>query len=168
MSDHDPNPGERHRTGPPRLDRVPGERYAARANGPALATRSGTAAAGRAPRSLLAAALAAAAGALLFCALGTLDLGPGLIAAAAGIGWAVALALLWSPGGAESGSRRRRVTVAGGLGAAAILVGLMLNWAWSRAVGGVLDPIAYLDQRYGPLALLDVAVAAIAGAARAR
>ena len=63
---------------------------------------------------------------------------------------------------------RRRVAVAGVLGAAAIVAAILLmNWAWSRGVGGVLDPWTYVDERYGPLALVDVVVAAIAGALRA-
>src|SRR5512132_2407776 len=75
-----------------RLDRAPGERYAAPAGG--ASTRRD----GRPPsmaRATIDAAIVADAGAVLFFALGLLDLGAGLVVVAAFTGWATALALVW-------------------------------------------------------------------------
>ncbi len=166
-------PGERRRAVSPLLDRAPGERYGTSpATGAGSQGIAGSHVAGapgrRFVRSLVAADLVATAGAVAVFLLGMLDIGPGLIAVAAAIGWAVALALVWGGGARSIRSRAARMALAAGLAAGAIAVGFLLNWAWSRAEGGVLDPAAYLDQRYGLLAWVDVAVAAGAGALRAR
>ncbi len=178
MSEPDLGPRRPGPAGPPRLDRAPGERYASRGTGSALG--ADTAAAGvtaspgppagrRAPvRALLAAAAVALAGVLLFFALGLVDVGPGTLAAAAAVGWAVALAVIRDGEGAGLPGRGARMSVAGGLAAAAVILGLLLGWAWSRSEGGSLPPLEYLDQRYGALAWVDVLVAAIAAAWRAR
>lgn len=169
---HEPDPDTRPSGGEvrPRLDRAPAERYAASGGaGPA----SGHSASGGERRSrgtvraLLAAATAALGGAGVFFVLGLRDIGVGTLAAAAAAGWAVALALIW---GGETGSWRRpaRMAIAGGLAAGAVTLGLLLGWAWAVAEGGVLPPLSYLDQRYGPLAWLNVLVAAVVAAWRTR
>ena len=119
-------------------------------------------------RALLAADAVALAGALVFFALGLVDIGPGALAAAGAVGWAVALAMIWGGNGAGLPGRGARMTAAGGLAAAAVILGLLLGWAWSRTEGGVLAPLDYLDQRYGALAWINVLVAAIAGVWRTR
>lgn len=119
-------------------------------------------------RALLAADAVALAGAVVFFALGLVDIGAGTLAAAGAVGWAVALALIWGGDGAGLPGRGARMTVAGGLAAAAVILGLLLGWAWSRTEGGVLPPLDYLDQRYGALAWINIVVAAVAGAWRAR
>lgn len=171
MNDNASDPGERRPGRTRRLDRAPGDRFLGGAPGtptpgaapdPPAGLRAG------AVRALAAAAGAAAAGALLFFALGLLELGAGLIAPAAAVGWAVALALLSGGARRASGDRRTQMVLAATLGAAAIVIGFLLNWAWARGEGGVLDPLAYMDQRWGPLALVDVLAAAVAGALRAR
>ena len=151
-----------HEPAPRHLDRAPGSRYAP-PGGPAAGPSRG----GR-TRALLAAGGVAGAGAVLWFALGEIELGPGLLAAAAAVGWAVALALAWGGNGAGFPRRGTRVTVAAGLAAGAIVVGFLANWAWARGEGGVLDPFAYLDQRWGLLAWVDIVVAALAAAIRAR
>lgn len=160
----------------PRLQRAPGERYAARNKrpgappGPSSGVGSGQPA--RAPRGILRALIAAdavaLAGALVFFGLGLVDIGPGLLAASAAIGWAVALAILWGGDGPGLPQGAARMAVAGCLAAAAIVVGFVLNWAWARGEGGTLDLFGYLDQRYGAIAWANVLVAAVVGAWRAR
>lgn len=164
MSDPARQPGERRPAAPPHLERAPGERY----GGPPQAPG------GSAPRrpglvaSLVVADLVALAGAVVFFALALLDLGPGLIAAAAAIGWAVALALVWRGTSAGIADPRARIAAAVTLAVAAVLLGFLLDWTWARSEGGVLDPVAYLDARWGLLPLVDVVVAAIVAGLRAR
>jgi hypothetical protein len=165
-------------TGPGRrLERAPGERYATRGNRPgersgppagASRERGGTRDSRGVVRSLLAADAVGLVGALAFFLLGQVDIGPGLLAASAAIGWLVALGLLWGGGRAALPASVTRMVVAGGLAAAAIVTGFVLSWAWSRGEGGVLDLFAYLDLRYGAIAWLNVPVAAAAGSWRAR
>ncbi|MEW6223843.1 MAG: hypothetical protein AB1627_04370 [Chloroflexota bacterium] len=157
-------------TGPGRLERAPGERYAERRDRPAPASpgAAGSRDVRGVVRSLLAADAVGLGGALGFFLLGQVDIGPGLLAASAAIGWLVALGLLWGGGRAALPASVTRMVVAGGVAAAAIVTGLVLNWAWSRGEGGVLDLFAYLDLRYGPIAWLNVPVAAAAGSWRAR
>src|SRR5512146_2724891 len=106
MSDPDLDPARIGPADPPRLDRAPGERYAARGAGLPAGASPDTAASGPARRrqamvrALLAADAVALAGALVFFALGLVDIGPGTLAAAAAVGWAVALALIWGGDGA--------------------------------------------------------------------
>ncbi|OGO54424.1 MAG: hypothetical protein A2V85_04945 [Chloroflexi bacterium RBG_16_72_14] len=177
MSDLDPGTGHDAPgpggTGPGRLlERAPGERYAAR--GDRSGARSGPPARARGGggrgivRALLVADAVALGGAIVFFALGQVDIGPGLLAAAAAIGWAGALGLLWSGDGAGLPAGATRMAVSGGLAAAAIVTGFVLSWAWSRAEGGVLDLFAYVDLRYGALAWINVPLAAAVGAWRAR
>ena len=117
---------------------------------------------------LVAAALTGAAGALLIFGLGLLDIGAGLIAVGAGVGWAVTLALLWGGDSTLIARRATRVAVAGSLAAAAVMAGFLVDWGWARVEGGVLDPVGYVEQRYGPLAVLVLAAALVAAALRAR
>ena len=175
MSDLDPGTGgdapAPTGTGPGRrLERAPGERYAARRDRPAGASREAAASPDSrgVVRSLLAADAVGLVGALAFFLLGQVDIGPGLLAASAAIGWLVALGLLGGGGRAALPARVTRMVVAGGLAAAAIVTGFVLSWAWSQSEGGVLDLFAYLDLRYGAIAWLNVPVAAAAGSWRAR
>ena len=155
MSDEEgsPPPGA-----PKQLDRAPGERYRARpVQGEAPAVQ---AAVGEPSPAVRAAPFAVAAvGALLVAVLGSFDIGAGLLAVSGFIGWAVGISIVWSgvPGG---GARGRRGLWSAGLAAASIFVGFLLLWVWSHVEGGVLDPIAYLDERFGPIAYLNIVVAA--------
>ena len=63
------------------------------------------------------------------------------------VGWAVALALVWN--GAPI---PRRPVVGAVLGGGAIVAGLLLAWGWGRLEGGALDPLAYVNERFGVFA----------------
>ena len=99
--------------------------------------------------------------------LGSFDIGAGLLAVSAFIGWAVAVAVVWG-GDPAPGRRRRRVSLAVALAAGSIVVGFVVLWAYSRTEGGVMDPVAYLDERFGPIALIDILVAGAVAWVRAR
>lgn len=149
-----------------RLDRAPGERYRRRPDAPD-APEARTDAPGSRTRGVGAALVVAAVGGAGFALVGSFDLGPGLLAASAFIGWAVAIALVWGAG--PSWPRgRSRATLAAVLGGGSIAAGLALLWVWSRAEGGVLGPLDYLDERFGLLPVADVVIAALAAALRGR
>ena len=122
--------------------------------------------AGSRTRALLAGVGAAAGGAVVYALLGQVDLGLGLVAVAGFVGWVVAIAIVWGAGAV--GPIPRQPLVAALLGAGAIVAGLLLAWAWSRIEGGVLGPLEYTDQRYGPLAYLEIVVAGAIAGLRAR
>ena len=148
------DPEQQRRTSPASLDRAPGERYRG-GTPPARTGQPSAATTGRGrSRALLAAVAVAVAGAALFALLSQVDLGFGLVAIAMFIGWAVSLALVWN--GAEI---PRRPIVGAVLGGGAIVLGLLLSWAWGRAEGGALDPLAYVNERFGPLAYLEILAA---------
>jgi hypothetical protein len=107
------------------------------------------------------------AGALAFFLLGLLDLGAGLLAVAAFIGWVVALALVWTDRDAIPRARTR-MGIAAGLGAWSIVAAILADWVYALTQGGVLGPLDYVTQRYGIVALLCVAAAAGVAALRAR
>jgi hypothetical protein len=159
----DPSPsvgGERRR-----LDRAPGERYGKGVGGAGGGGASGGGGAGR--PGVIRAFLVADAGALAFFLLGLLDLGAGLLAVAAFIGWVVALALVWT--GRDAIPRARtRMALAAVLGGWSIVAAILADWVFALVQGGVLGPLDYVLQRYGIVALLCVAAAAGVAALRAR
>ncbi len=107
----------------------------------------------------------AVAGAAFYALLSQIDIGIGLLAIAAFVGWCVAVAMLWN---ATPAPFPRRGAVAAALGAGSIVLGLLLAWAWSRVEGGVLGPLEYVDQRFGPIAWLEAAAAGAIAWLRAR
>jgi hypothetical protein len=109
---------------------------------------------------------AAGGGAAVYALLGQVNLGLGLLAVAAFVGWVVAIAIVWGAGAVRP--IPRQPVIAALLGAVAIVVGLLLAWAWSRVEGGVLGPLEYTDQRYGPVAYLEILVAGAVAGLRAR
>jgi ABC-type Fe3+-siderophore transport system permease subunit len=149
------------------LDRAPGERYRSRPDVPAPAAAAAPAAAPSRAIAVAVPILVAAAGVALIGVLGSFDIGPGLLAVSAFIGWAVAVAVVWGSDPAPE-RRGRRVRLAVGLAVGSIVVGLVVLWAYSRTEGGVMDPVAYLDERFGPLAIADIVVAGIVAWVRAR
>ena len=161
-----PAGGERRR-----LERAPGERYGKGGGGGGTgagpSTGAGPGEGGGARRALVAGMLVSDAGAVVFFLLGLLDLGVGLVAMAAFIGWIVALALVWWGRGAIPVARTR-VASAALLGGWAIVAALILDWVYALFQGGVLGPLDYVAQRYGIVALLCVAAAAGVAAMRAR
>ena len=150
-----------------RLDRAPGSRYLATAPVGA-APAGGVPVRGVSVRGVGIAALVASVGAAVFFVLGQLNLGPGLLAVAAFTGWITAVALVDLGGGAGLRPGRRRVAMAAGLAGEAILAAILLDWAWAGQQGGVLGPLDYVVARYGPAAILDVAVAGLLAGLHAR
>jgi hypothetical protein len=135
---------------------VPGDRYRAGGAAPGPGVPQSPSEPGRARSiAILASVVVAAVGAVLFALVSQVDLGFGLVAIAMFIGWAIALALVWN--GAEI---PRRAVLGALLGGGAIAVGLLVAWAWGRVEGGALGPLEYVNERYGPLAYLEVLAAA--------
>ncbi len=90
----------------------------------------------------------------------------GLLIVGAAVGWGVGLSVrtgaAMARGGA--GSAGRRIALAAGLALASCLVAWAGAWAWSHVQGGVLGPVDFLAQVYGPLVPAQLAFTA-AGAA---
>jgi hypothetical protein len=145
-----------------RMDRAPGSRYVVTVPAATAAAR------GVSVRGIGIAALVAFTGAAAFFVLGQLTLGPGLLAVAAVTGWMTAVALVDLGGGAGLRPGGGRIAAAAGLAGGAILAAILLDWAWAVPQGGVLGPLDYIGARYGPAALLDVAVAGLLAGLHAR
>ncbi|MEO5964288.1 MAG: hypothetical protein ABIR11_02390, partial [Candidatus Limnocylindrales bacterium] len=142
----------------------PGRPTSAGAAGPIPAAGTpGTA--GSATRAGLAGLLAALGGALGYSLLGQLDLQLGFLVVAAFVGWVVGIAVVWGAGPSRIG---RQPLVAAMLGGGAIVAGLLLAWLWAQREGGVLGPVDYMNQRYGPVAWIGGLLAAGIAAIRAR
>ncbi len=147
-----------------RLDRAPGERYGA---GGATTGGSNRHGGGSSRQGVIRAFLVADAGALVFFLLGLVDLGAGLVAVAAFIGWVVALALVWS-GRDVIRPARTRMALAAALAGWSIVGAIFADWVYALVQGGVLGPLEYVAQRYGVVALLCVAAAAGVAVLRVR
>lgn len=134
----DAEPGDRAPRQPTRLDRAPSERYAREP----IAEADG--------RSPLVRALAVAlAGAAVVAFLGgPLSMTAGLLAVSVVVGLVLGSML------------RPRTGVAVGLAVGSVVVGLLSVWLFSRVEGGVLDPLAYLADVEGPLAPIQLLLAA--------
>ncbi len=152
-----PSGGDRRR-----LDRAPGTRYVEPVAVAGAPSRSASV------RGIGIAALVAGVGGAVFFVLGQLNLGPGLLAVAAFTGWVTAVALVDLGGGAGLDRGPVRIAVAACLAGGAILAAIVLDWAWAGVQGGVLGLLAYVGERYGPAALLDVAVASLLAGLHAR
>jgi hypothetical protein len=152
---------------PQQLDRAPGERYRGTTPpaGPAKAAPATHGPEGSVRRAIFAALSVALVVAIARAVIGQVDLGVGTLAIAAFAGWAIALALVWGAAGAPV---RRRAIVAGVIAGLAIAAGLVLESLIARLGGGVLGPIDYINERYGVLGYVEIAVAAAVAAFRAR
>jgi hypothetical protein len=146
-----------------RLDRAPGERYRAASRGPAPERATSDRRRARATVALL---VVADAGAAVFFLLGLLDLGVGLLAIAAFLGWIIGVTMIWW-GRDTLASGRRRIALAASAGAWAIALAIVVDWGYALLQGGVLGPLDYVAQRYGPLGPLSVIIAAMVAAWRA-
>ena len=111
------------------------------------------AARGVAARGVGIAAGAGTIGGAVFFVLGQLDLGAGLLAVAAFTGWITASPSWISTGARVCGRASGRIAMAAGLAGGAILAAMLLDWAWAGVQGGVLGPLDYIGERYGPAAL---------------
>jgi hypothetical protein len=139
-----PEPGERRQ----RLDRPPGERYA---------TAAADADAGAGADLRWAPVAVVLVGAILYTILGgILTITAGLVVLAAFIGWLIGK--LISP-----------PVRAALVGLVAVVAGLLGIWLFGRIEGGVLDPIAYLDEVQGwPLVVGQLLAGAGLAAAASR
>ncbi len=146
-----------------RLDRAPGERYAT----PAAADGNASAATGGA-RWIVAAVLVADLGGLAFFVLGQLDLGFGLVAVAAFVGWAVAVALVYKGRDVAIRNAQTRMATAAFLGGWAVVAGMLIDWLFGLTQGGVMDFFSYVVERYWLVAPAALVAGALVAAYRAR
>jgi len=113
--------------------------------------------------------VAALATALVTLVLAGLDLGPGFLAIGGGGGWITGLALAGGePPGRGEDAGRNRAFGAAALAGGAVVLGITLDAVRSLSEGGVLSPWDYALERFGPLVVAYVAVAALAAALRGR
>jgi hypothetical protein len=111
--------------------------------------------------------IAAVAGAALIVVFGgALAVSAGLLVVASAVGYAVGLATLI--GSADTLGGKGRPWVAAGLAAVGVMLGQVGLWLFARAEGGVLEPIDYLAQTFGPLVPMEVLLAAVVAWWRAR
>ena len=112
-------------------------------------------------------AIAAIVGAALIVVFGgALAVSAGLLVVASAAGYAVGLATLI--GAADTLPGSVRPWTAAGLAALGVLLGQAGLWLFARAEGGVLAPIDYLAQTFGPLVPVEVLLAAVVAWWRAR
>jgi hypothetical protein len=150
-----PDPGER------RLARPPSDRY--REAEEAAAAAEAEAAVDPAASVARGVALGAAVGVFGAAAIvflgGFLTLTEFLLVVAGFTGGGVGIALRWGAG--DTLTRRRRVGVALVLALGAVALGQLGLWQYGRSEGGVLGPLDYLGQVYGPLVLVEFAAAGV-------
>lgn len=146
-----------------RLERAPAERFRQPTGAPAESRTVAPAAA------VALAALVALLGGIIVFVIGNLDLGAGLVALSAAVGWTTGLALAEGrrgSGGYPAGPPRIAIAA---LFAVAAVGGAFLALGIAAILeGGALSPIDYLGNRFGPLVLLDLLAAGAAAAIRAR
>jgi hypothetical protein len=149
-----------------RLPRAPSERYGApqAAGTPAAGERPPGATPDTTPshapaRGIAFGAIAALLGAALMVVFGgALAVSAGLLVVASGVGYAVGLATVIGAG--DTLSRGTRAWTAAALAALGVVLGQIGLWLFARAEGGVLAPIDYLGQTFGPLVPVEVLLAA--------
>jgi hypothetical protein len=150
-----PSPGER------RLARPPSDRYRdAEAAATAAKEVAAIDPAASVARGVALATAVAVAGAVAIVVLGgVVTLTEVLLVVAGFTGGGVGIALRWGAGQHLAG--RRRVVIALGLALGAVALGQLGLWQYGRTEGGVLGPLDYLGQVYGPLVLVEFAAAGI-------
>ncbi len=155
----DPDGGER------RLARPPSERFAREDQPPTEVSEPAERASPA--RGVAYGATVAIIGAAIIVALGgPMAVSAGLLVAAAVLGYGVGLGTVM--GAAETLSGRARPLVAASLAGAGTLFAQVGLWLYAMAIGGVLPPIDYLAQTFGPLVPLEVVVAGAVAWWRAR
>ena len=107
----------------------------------------------------LAVAVAVVGAAAIVVLGGVLAISAGLVAIAGALGWAIGAALRWGAG--EQLSDPRRVGVAVGLAIAAVALAQLGLWQYARSEGGVLPPLEYLLEVFGPLVPLELGAGAL-------
>ena len=142
----DAAPGDRPPRQPTRLERAPSERYA---------SEQSPAARGR-DQAIRAIGVAVAGTAVIAFLGGPLSMTGGLLAVSVVVGIVLGSTL------------RPRTALAVGLAVGSVVLGLLGVWLFSRVEGGVLDPLAYLADVEGPLAPLELLLAAASAAVTSR
>jgi hypothetical protein len=147
------SPGER------RLAHPPSDRYRAAEARAATDADAGDPAASVA-RGVAVSLVVAIVGTVAIVILGgVMALTEALLVVAGFTGGSVGVALRW--GAADTLTRRHRVTLGLVVAVAAVAVGQLGLWQYARLEGGVLGPLDYLGQVYGPLVLAEFATAAL-------
>ena len=150
-------PGER------RLARPPSDRYreseAALAAAAADSVDAVDADASVARGVAVATAVAIAGAAAIVVFGGVLTLTEILVIVAGFTGGGVGIALRWGAG--DHLARRRRVVIALVVALGAVALGQLGLWQYGRSEGGVLGPLDYLGQVYGPLVVIEFAAAGV-------
>jgi hypothetical protein len=151
-------PGER------RLAHPPSDRYRLAEAPPADAPPDPAASV---VRGVAIAVVAAGIGAVAIVVLGgVLTVTAGLVIVAAAIGWGVGAGLRFGAG--PDLPPRRRVVIAVVLAIVSVALGQVGLWQYGRTEGGVLAPLDYLAEVYGPLVPVQLVVAAVAAWVGAR
>jgi hypothetical protein len=118
-------------------------------------------------RGVAIAVAAAGLGAVAIVILGgVLTVTAGLVIVAAAIGWGVGAGLRFGAG--PSMPSRRRALIAVVLAIVSVALGQAGLWQYGRTEGGVLAPLDYLAEVYGPLVPLQIVAAAVAAWVGAR
>ena len=118
-------------------------------------------------RGVAIAVAAAGIGAVAIVILGgVLTVTAGLVIVAAAIGWGVGAGLRFGAG--PDLPPRRRVVIAVVLAIVSVALGQAGLWQYGRTEGGVLAPLDYLAEVYGPLVPLQLVAAAVAAWVGAR
>ena len=118
-------------------------------------------------RGLALGTVAAVAGAGIVTLLGgVVTITSGLVVAAGAIGWTVAVGVRFGSRGSLTRSGRVRLAV--GLAIGAVIAGQFGLWVYARSEGGVLGPLDYLAEVFGPLVPLELLVASVVAWATAR
>lgn len=156
------SPGER------RLARPPSDRYREAEAAAAAADAAETVdPAASIARGVAVATVVAVVGAVAIVVLGgVLTLTEVLLVVAGFTGGGVGIALRWGAG--EHLVGRRRVVVALALALGTVALGQLGLWQYGRSEGGVLGPLDFLGQVYGPLVLVEFAAAGVLARLAAR
>jgi hypothetical protein len=144
-------PGER------RLARPPSDRY--RAGEARLAAPTPDANASLARGAAISTVIAIGGAVAIVVLGGVFAITAGLVAVAGGTGWAIAAGLGFGAG--HRLARRRRVIAALALAIGAVAAGQLGLWQFARTEGGVLSPVDYLAEVFGPLVPLEFGAAAL-------
>lgn len=153
--DHDAPPvgGER------RLARPPSERYGATPAREEPATAPAPTVRYSPLRRIAFGSIAALLGAVVIVVFGgVLAVSAGLLVVAIAVGYAVGLATV--AGGSIGLADRVRPWMAATIAGLGVALGQVGLWLYARAEGGVLAPIDYLGQTFGPLVPIELLLAA--------
>jgi hypothetical protein len=142
----DAEPGDHPPRQPTRLERAPSERYA-REQAPTARGRD---------QATRAVGVAVAGAAVIAFLGGPLSMTGGLLAVSVVVGIVLGSTL------------RPRTPLAVGMAVGSVVLGLLGVWLFSRLEGGVLDPLAYLADVEGPLAPMQLLLAAVTAALTSR